>query len=295
MVEGMPPMKESELPVVAVRVASPGYFATTRIPLLSGRDFTDADGHGRPAVVIVSENTAKRFWPGQDPLGKRLTLTMMTKEAATVVGVVREAKIGTLDATEADSETVVYAPAAQFAFNGSSLVIRSAADPLGLTSGVIGAVRAVDPEQPVLDIRTMESIVEESLGQRPLAMVLLTGFAVLALVLASIGIYSVLAYTVRQRVREIGIRLALGASIGGLLRLVVIEGLKPTIAGVALGLALAAALARVMTTLLFGVSEHDAATFTVVALLMLGVGIVATLLPAYRATRVDPVVTLRAE
>jgi putative ABC transport system permease protein len=295
MVEGMPPMKESELPVVAVRLTSPGYFHTVRIQMLSGRDFAPRDGYGRPRVVVVSENTAKRLWPGQDPLGKRITLTMMTKESAEVVGVVREVKMGSLDASEADSETALYAPAAQFAYNGSSLAIRTASAPRNLTRDMVGAIQAVDPEQPVLDIATLEEVVEESLGQRPLAMRLLAAFAGLALLLASIGIYSVLAYTVRQRVREIGIRMALGAPARGVLRLVVIEGLKPTLIGVLLGLVLAAAFVRVMATLLYGVSQHDLQTFGAVALIMLAVGIVATLVPAYRATRVDPIVTLRAE
>jgi ABC-type antimicrobial peptide transport system permease subunit len=173
--------------------------------------------------------------------------------------------------------------------------MRTATDPAGFTRSLIGAVRAVDAEQPVLDIATMEDVVEESLGQRPFAMLLLAAFAALALVLATVGIYSVLAYTVRQRVREIGIRMALGAPGRGVLRLVVIEGLKPTLAGVVLGLVLAAALVRVMSTLLFGVDQHDPGTFSLVALLMLAVGIVATLVPAWRATRVDPIVTLRAE
>jgi putative ABC transport system permease protein len=160
---------------------------------------------------------------------------------------------------------------------------------------MVGAIRAIDPEQPVLDIATMNDVVEESLGQRPLAMLLLAAFAGLALLLATVGIYSVLAYTVRQRVREIGIRMALGAPVKGLLGMIVIEGLKPTLVGVGLGLVMAAALVRVMATLLFGVSQYDPGTFSVVALLMLAVGIIATLLPAYRATRVDPIVTLRAE
>jgi predicted permease len=294
-VAGQPPMKESEMPVVAVRMTSPEYFKTSRIQMLAGRDFTEADGFGDPAVVIVSEGTAKRFWPDEDPIGKRLTLTMMTKEAAAVVGVVREVKTGSLDQTEAESETAVYAPAAQFGYNGWTIVARTSVGPTSLTRGLIGAVRAVDPEQPVLDIATMNEVVEESLGQRPFAMLLLAAFAMLALVLASVGIYSVLAYTVRQRVREIGIRMALGAPTGGVLRLVVIEGLKPTLIGVVLGLVLAAALVRVMTTLLYGVDQHDPGTFIAVAVIMLMVGIVATLVPAYRATRVDPIVTLRSE
>jgi predicted permease len=294
-VEGMPAMKESELPVVALRLASPGYFETARIGVRAGRDFTDADGYGRPRVVIVSESTAKRFWPGEDPLGKRVTLTMMTNEPAEVVGVVREVKTGSLDASEADSETAIYAPAAQFAYGGSSLAVRTVTDPRTLTRSLIDVVRAIDAEVPVLDIMTLDEVVEESLGQRPLATILLSGFALLALLLASVGVYSVLAYTVRQRVREIGIRMALGAPTGGVLRLIVIQGLKPTIVGVVLGLAMASAVTRVMSTLLFGIGQHDPGTFGAVALTMLAVGALATALPAYRATRVDPVRTLRAE
>jgi putative ABC transport system permease protein len=294
-VEGQPAMKESEMPVVAVRLPSPGYFETARIKVIRGRDFTAADGFGQPRVVIVSEHTAKKFFPNQDPLGKQITLTMMTKEPARIVGVVSEVKLGALDDSEAESETVIYAPAPQFAFNGAVLAVRTTPEPRSLTRSVIGAIRAIDPEQPVLDIATLDEIVEESLGQRPLAMTLLAAFALLALVLATVGIYSVLAYTVRQRVREIGIRMALGAPVKGVLGMIVVEGLKPTLIGVAIGLALAAALVRVMATLLFGVSQHDPGTFSGVALIMLAVGIVATLVPAYRATRVDPIVTLRSE
>lgn len=294
-VEGQPPMKESEMPVVAVRLPSPGYFKTARISFVAGRDFTEADGFGKPRVVIISERAAEQFFPGQDPLGRHLTLTMMTKEPAEIVGVVREVKMESLDASADDSETAVYAPAAQFGYSGSSFVVRTATDPNQMTRAVTNAVRSVDAEQPILFMRTLEEIVELSLGQRPLAMMLLAGFALLALVLASVGIYSVLAYTVRQRVREIGIRLALGAPVKGLLGMIVVEGLKPTLVGVGLGLVLAAALGRVMETLLFGVSQYDAGTFSAVALLMLAVGIVATLVPAYRVTRVDPIVTLRSE
>jgi predicted permease len=294
-VEGQPPMKESEMPVVAVRVPTPGYFQAMRIPIKSGRDFTGADGYGKPRVIVISERTAQRFWPGQNPLGRHITLSMMTKEPAEVVGVVGEVKMGSLDATAEDSETAVYAPAAQLAFGGMQLVVRTTGDPVSLSQPMVAAVHAIDPEQPVLDIKTMDAIVEEALGQRPLAMMLLAAFSVLALVLASVGIYSVLAYMVRQRVREIGIRLALGAPVRGLLGMIVVEGLKPTLIGVVLGLLMAAALVRVMATLLFGVSQHDPSTFVAVTAIMLLVGAVATLLPAYRATRVDPIVTLRSE
>ena len=294
-VEGQPVLQDSELPAVQVRLPSPGYFETAKIALVKGRDFTDADGFGRPRVVIISERTAQKFFAGQDPIGRHVTLKMMTPDPAEIVGVVRDVKMEGLDAAAGDSEAAVYAPAAQFALGGSTFVVRTAGDPERLTRSVIAAVRSVDAEQPILMMRSLEAIVEQSLGQRPLAMMLLAAFASLALVLATVGIYSVLAYTVRQRVREIGIRMALGAPVRGLLGMIVIEGLKPTVIGVGLGLVLAAALVRVMATLLFGVSQYDPGTFSVVVLLMLAVGVIATLVPAYRATRVDPIVTLRSE
>jgi putative ABC transport system permease protein len=173
--------------------------------------------------------------------------------------------------------------------------VRTTVPPLTLTRALVAAVHDIDPDQPVLDIQTMDHVVEEAFGQRPMAMRLLGGFAGLALLLASVGIYSVLAYTVRQRIREIGIRLALGAPSGGVLRMVIVEGLKPTLAGVVLGLALAAVLVRWMQTLLFNVSQYDPQTFTLVSAVVVAVGLLATLIPAWRATRVDPVVTLRAE
>jgi putative ABC transport system permease protein len=220
---------------------------------------------------------------------------MMTKEPSEVVGVVREVKTRELDASEADSETTVYAPAAQFAFGGATLVVRTSVEPDSLARPVALAVRVIDPEQPVLDIATMDSLMEQALGQRPVAMLLLALFAGLAVLLASVGVYSVLAYSVRQRVREIGIRMALGAPVSGVLRLIVIEGLKPTVIGIAVGLLLASLLTGLMSTLLYGVGRHDPATFIVVAGLMAIVGLVATIVPAFRATRVDPIVTLRAD
>jgi putative ABC transport system permease protein len=293
--EGAPPAQDSERPTVAVRLASPEYFAAARIPLLAGRPFSEADGFGAKGVVILSERTARRFWPGENPIGRHVTLKMMSDEPREVVGIVGEVKIGALDAGAADQETAIYAPAAQFAVGGNQLVVRSTVDPESLAATVVAAVRGIDPEQPVLEIKTMERIVDESLGQRPLAMQLFVAFAALALLLASVGIYSVLAYTVRQRVREIGIRMALGAPTSSVLRLVVVEGLKPTLIGVGVGLVLALALVRVMASLLFDVSQHDPRTFALVPAIVIGVGLLAMWIPAYRATRVDPIDTLRAD
>jgi putative ABC transport system permease protein len=292
--EGWPAVQDSELPTVAVRLPSPGYFSAARIRMIAGRDFTDADTLNKPGVVIVSERTAQRFWPNQNPLGKHIALKMMSDKPSEVVGVVSEVKMGSLDAG-ADSETAIYAPGAQFAFGGTTLFMRTAVAPESLTPALVGAVRAIDPEQPVLNIQTMDQRLEESLGQRPFAVQLLVTFAALALVLASVGIYSVLAYTVRQRVREIGIRMALGAPSANVLRMVVQEGLKPTLLGVGLGLVLAAALVRLIAALLFNVSQHDPSTFALVPAIVIAVGIIATWIPAYRATRVDPIETLRAE
>jgi ABC-type antimicrobial peptide transport system permease subunit len=168
-------------------------------------------------------------------------------------------------------------------------------DPASFTQTLIRAVQSVDSEQPVLNPQTMTAIAETALGQRPVAMQLLAAFALLAVVLASVGIYSVIAYMVRRRVREIGIRMALGAASGGVLRMVILDGLKPTLAGIVAGLILAALSAGVMGTLLYNVSQRDPGTFGAVTVLMIVIGLIATAVPAYRATRVDPVTTLRAE
>ncbi len=293
--EGLPPMQDSELPTVAMRAASPGYFRTARIPLRAGRDFTDADDFPSPKVILVSQRTAERFWPGQNPIGKHVTLKMMSPEPRQVVGVVGEVKIDGLDSRESDAQTVIYVPARQMGIPFSTLFVRTAGAPALLTGSLVAAVHAIDPAQPVLEIATMTQVVEESLGQRPLAMRLLVGFAALALILASVGIYSVLAYTVRQRVREIGIRMALGAPQASVLRMVLAEGLRPTLMGVALGLAMAALLVRLMTSMLYNVSEYDPRTFALVPVIVIAVGLVATWIPAWRATRVDPIETLRAE
>jgi putative ABC transport system permease protein len=293
-VEGARPVPESELPVVAVRLASPGYFRTARIPLRAGRDFTDADGLEARKVAVVSERAAAAFWPGQNPLGKHVTVKMMSDEPHEVVGVVGEVRMEGLDGAAAE-QPAIYAPHAQFAFGGSDLMVRTRVPPESLSRAVVGAIHGVDAEQPVLRVRPMTDVVEDALGQRPFAMQLLGGFAALALLLASVGIYSVLAYTVRQRFREIGIRLALGAPVGGVLRMVIVEGLKPTLAGVAVGVALAALLVRWIDSLLFQVDRHDPQTFAAVTLVVIAVGLLATLVPAWRATRVDPVETLRAD
>ena len=250
---------------------------------------------------MISQSMAKQFWPNDDPIGKQLTLYFFPDRARTVVGVVSDVKDDGLNQTR--SASMLYMPLGQLTTGrddqwhsfGLTMVVRARANPTSVVSGITNVVHEVDSEVPVLNIKTMQDTVDESLLQQRFTMLLLVGFAALAVLLAAVGIYSVLAYMVRRRVREIGIRMALGAQIGDVLRMIVAEGMKPTLLGVAIGLAGALALGRVMASVIYGVSARDWMTFTSVAVLMTGIGLLASVLPAYRATRVDPMKTLRDE
>jgi predicted permease len=292
-VEGRPVVTLSEQPEVEVRRIMPGYLRAMRTRLLAGRDLAEADRADRPLVVMVSESMARRFWPGESPLGHHLTLGLLSNQPREVVGVVNDIKLLKLESNEPIA--AVYLPIAQLPSSRLSLVVRSAGPPEQLTPAVVNAVHGVDPEQPVVDILTMDDVIGGTLARQRLAMFLLTIFAALALSLAAFGIYSVLSYTVRQRVQELGIRMALGAPPSGVLRMVLVDGLKPILLGLSLGLAAAAALGGLLRTLIFGVAPQDALTFVSVSLVIVGVGVVASLVPAYRATRVDPLTALRSE
>ena len=300
-VEGQPIVPMADQPEIDVRVISPGYLNTMRIPLLRGRDLNDADVVGRPPVVLVSESVARRFWPNDNPIGKHITLTFSGKAAREVVGVVGDVKEDSLGQTR--PVEALYWPLSQMTAQpgetwrafGMSLAVRTSADPVSAASAVTAAVHRVDSQLPVEHVVTMEGLVSASLFSQRFNVLLLGAFAGLALVLAAVGIYGVLSYTVRRRVREIGIRMALGASHSDVLRLVVTDGMKPILLGVALGLAAALALSRVVASLIFGVRATDPLTFAAVALLLVAVGLLATVFPAYRATRVEPVSILREE
>ena len=300
-VEGQPIVPMADQPEIDVRVISPGYLNTMRIPLLRGRDLNDADVVGRPLVVLVSESVARRFWPNDNPIGKHVTLTFSGRAAREVVGVVGDVKEDSLGQTR--PVEALYWPLSQMTAQpgetwrafGMSLAVRTSADPASAASAVTAAVHRVDSQLPVEHVVTMEGLVSASLFSQRFNVLLLGAFAGLALVLAAVGIYGVLSYTVRRRVREIGIRMALGASHSDVLRLVVTDGMKPILLGVALGLAAALALSRVVASLIFGVRATDPLTFAAVALLLVAVGLLATVLPAYRATRVEPVRILREE
>jgi predicted permease len=293
-IEGRPPLPMSEQPEVDVRVASAGYIRTLHIPILRGRDIRESDVAGRPAVVVISESMAQQFWPGENPLGQRLTLTFSPDMVREVVGVVGDVKIDSLDQSRPGA--MLYSPLAQE--SGSfpmSLVVRVASDTAGMVTAVSNAVHEVDRDIPLRDVMAMDDVVANSVSQQRFNMLLLGAFAGIALVLAAVGIYSVLSYTVKRSVREIGIRLALGARLADVLRKVVLEGMKPTLIGVIVGAAGALALGRFLSSLIYGVKPADPMTFLAVAVLLAGVALLASIIPAYRATKVDPMVALRYE
>jgi predicted permease len=292
-VGGRPAAVFAEQPEVAVRRVSTEYFSTMRIPVLRGRDFTEADTATTNGVVVISESLAKRFWRGEDPIGKRVTLSFVPDKPRQVIGIVGDVKDNGLDVLE--PVPTMYEPHAQSGGRGMSLAARTTVTPTSITQAVIDAVHQVDRELPVTDIKTMDDLLAESLSQRRFTMLLLAAFAGLALSLAAVGIYSVLSYTMRRRVREISIRVAVGAQTGDVLRLVVLEALKPAVIGVALGLLGAEALAKVVTTHVYGVAPTDPATFAGTSLLIMTVALAASLIPAWRATRVDPIKALRED
>jgi putative ABC transport system permease protein len=300
-IEGRPVVPMSEQPEVDVRLISTGYMSALHIPILRGRDFNGTDIAGRPAAILISESMARQFWPGEDPLGKRLTMTFFPDAVREVVGVVGDVKLDSLDETRPNA--TLYFPLDQVSTPSTggwnsfpmTLVVRSSSGSAGIVSAVSNAVHAVDPDMPLRDILTMEDLVANSISQQRFNMMLLGGFAALALLLAAVGIYSVLSYSVKQSVREIGIRLALGARLGDVLRGVVVEGMKPALLGAAIGAAGALALGRFLSSLIYDVRPSDPITFLAVAILLAAVALLACVIPAYRATKVDPMVALRYE
>jgi putative ABC transport system permease protein len=293
-VEGQPPETLADQPDVAVRIVSPGYLGTLRIPLIQGRDFTDADKAGSEPVVLVSESFARRFWARQNPIGKRIGLTFFPGPLRTVIGIVGDVKLNGLEDKE-PVQTVYAALLQDYNTPHMTLVVRAAAQPTSLTSALTSAVHQVDPDVPVAGADTMDDIVDESLSQQQLNMTLLGIFGGLALLLAAIGIYGVEAYAVRQRAREIGIRLALGAQRSDVLSLIIGEGLALTAIGICAGLAAAVGLTRLMASQLYGVSATDPLTLAAVVVILTIVAFLASWIPARRAMRVDPMVALRYE
>ena len=273
-------------------VATPDYFRTMQIPLIAGRTFTDQDTDQSTKVLIVNETMAKQLWPGESPIGRRLTIWRDENFPREIVGVVGDIK-ASLD-TEAGPQ--MYVPYAQDAnWSSMSFVIRTNADPMTLAAAARNEFRSLDKGIPVFNVKTMNDVLAISVAPRRTPMLLLSAFAGVALLLAMIGIYGVTAYYVTQRTQEIGIRMALGAQMSDVLKLVLKGGMALALIGVGVGLAGAFALTRLMSNLLFGVNPTDGVTFAAVSLCLLATALIACYLPARRATKVDPLVALRYE
>jgi putative ABC transport system permease protein len=290
-VPGQSPPPPGQEPKTLENAIDPNYLTTVGLPLIRGRNFTHADGPDAPPVILVNRTLAEKVWPGEDPLGKQLELPD-AKVTASVVGVVGDAK--QFDIGE-PQRPQVYTAYAQNPHIFGTLVVRSRVEPLSLAESVKKTVWSVDPEQPVWKVRTVERLIEMNVAGRRFVLTLMACFAALAVLLTALGLYGVISYTVAQRTHEIGVRVALGARGRDVLRLVLGQGMRLVLVGLALGLAGAFAATRLMQGLLYGVTATDPATYGLVALLLAAVALLACYLPARRATRVDPLVALRYE
>ena len=280
-------------PDADIRVADPGYFGAMGIPLLSGRDFTAQDTNDSTRVVVINQTMARTFWPHASPLGKRLTMKDWGPPlTAEIVGVVGDVKTNGLDAAVLP---MIYWPYSQFPQNFNTFVVRTGGNALAIAPAVKAAIWSVDKNQPITRVRTMDQILSDSRSRRQLYMTLLGVFAGAALLLAAIGIYGAMAFSVAQRTREIGIRLALGAQPGHVMRQVLGLGTRMVLAGAAVGAVVSLALTRLMESLLFGISATDPLTYAGVVVLLTIVALTACYIPARRAMRVDPMVALRYE
>jgi putative ABC transport system permease protein len=291
LIDGRAPSSQSENMAAEFRAVSADYFHTLAIPVLQGRGFTEHDRAETPRVVVIDSSLARLYWPNEDPLGQHLRFR---RQGALyeIVGVVGAVKHGGLDK---QAKPTIYAPFLQVPRMRMSLLLRTTLAPASLANDVKAAVWAVDKDQPIYNLKTMDEIIAETKSTPRLTLVLLALFSGLALVLAAVGLYGVMSYLVAQRTHEIGIRLALGAQAGDVLKLIVGQGMALALLGVGLGLGAALALTRLMARLLYGVSATDPLTFAVVALLLSLIALLACYVPARRATRIDPLVALRHE
>jgi putative ABC transport system permease protein len=292
-VEGFPVLSGPQAPVINHCVITPNYFRAMGIPILMGRDFTDADTSDSMKVTIIDERLAREYWPDESPLGKRVRFDgpEYNESWHTIVGVAGAVKQDSLMLT---LRKTVYLPQAEIGIDDLTLAVR-AANPEKLVPAIRGQVKAIDSDQPITDVRTMNEVISRSVWQPRLYTILFGVFAAVALALASVGIYGVMAYSVSERTREIGIRVALGAEGGDVLKLVVAQGMKLALIGAGIGLGASLALTRLMRGLLFEVSATDPLTFAGLAALLSVVAMLACYIPARRATKVDPMVALRCE
>jgi putative ABC transport system permease protein len=295
-VENYTAPKGMPMPWGDVRLVTPGFQAALGIPVLKGRFLNDQDILSAPAVTVVDQELADRYWKNEDPVGKRITFNDPKTDSVVrwiqVVGVVGHTMHEGLDAQR---RVQVYLPEAQATYSSLDLAIRTTGDPMAAAGAVRAAINALDPDLPVTNVRTMEQLIETSTGPRRFSMLLLGLFSGIALILASVGLYGVMSYTVAQRAPELGVRMALGAGARDVLRLVLGQGMRLALLGVGIGLVAALVVTRLLQSMLFQVSATDPVTYAGISLLLLGVTLVACWLPARRATRVDPAVVLRAD
>jgi putative ABC transport system permease protein len=290
-VVGQPPLPPGQGQSASARFVTPDYFRAQRVPLRAGRVFTEADKAGAPNVIVVNEAFARRYLQGAEPLGQRLSLGLndIEGEIVGVVGDIRGASLARPAAPE------YYVPEAAVAFSDMTLVVRTTGDPAPLTPALRQAVAEMDKDQPLYDVRTMDSLVARSVARQRFSMTLVGVFAVLAMLLSAVGIFSVMSFLVAQRTHEIGIRMALGARPGDILSMVVRHGVVLTLVGVGVGLAAAFALTRLMSGLLYEVSATDPVVYGGITALLAAVALAACYVPARRATKVDPLIALRYE
>jgi predicted permease len=292
-IEGKPAPPPGQELTTSVRAADAGYFGAMDIPLLRGRNFTDIEDGEARHVVIISESLAKKYFPGEDPLGKRIDVDMFDKPNPTeIIGIVGDVRY---DSLTDEARPTAYFPHPELTYSFMTLAIRTSGDPAELAPAVRRELAAIDPDQPVSDVRTMTQVMADTVARPRFNTLLLGLFAGLATLLAAIGIFGVMNYSVTLRTRELGLRMALGAQPGRVLMLVLRQGLWLTLVGIAVGLVGAVALTRLMSSLLFGVTATDPVTFAVIALLLLIVSLIACYIPARRATRIDPMIALRYE
>ncbi|HET9478480.1 MAG TPA: FtsX-like permease family protein, partial [Pyrinomonadaceae bacterium] len=286
-----PPGKEIE---ANTRVISDTYFQTLGVPLLAGRTFDQRDAPDKPSVIIIGKTIADRLFPGRDPVGKKIRYASIQVDPVEIVGVVGDVKITGLDEA---IRPVLYYPYRQNAGPFANLVVRAHSDPRALTASIRSEIRNLEPDAAILNVNTMDQMIAQTPASfmRRFPALLISIFAIVALLLASIGIYGVVSYSVSQQTHYIGVRMALGASPADILKMVLKQGLVLALAGVAIGVVAALGLMRLLRTLLFEVSTTDVATFTVAAGGLFVVALVACYLPARRATKVDPLVALRYE
>jgi predicted permease len=293
-IEGYQPSAGQEMIQSDIRVAGVGYFETMEVPVIKGRLFDEHDTEKSLPVIVIDEKMARNYWPNSNPVGSRIKFGRADSEDPwmTVVGVVGSVKQYDL---ESESRVTLYLPTAQALGGTMYLVARTSVAPSSLAASITSEVRSLDPNIPIFDVKTMDQRLSESLARRRFAMLALGVFAGFALLLAIVGIYGLISYSVAQRTSELGIRLALGARQIDVLRLVLSAGLKLALIGIAVGLVLSFAVTRFLSSLLFGVRATDLFTFSALSILLIVVSLIACYIPARRATKVDPLVALRYE